>query len=1113
MSTTSFRKSSLFRYIAFTVLAAFLGLLPVQPSWAQVSISMPPVGQMVHITNHFEPPQMVGLKINLKDPFSFGFIMDQGQSPMSDSVKKDEYNKIIKYFLVSLAMPNKDMWVNLSPFESKRIVPEIFGQTEMGRDLLAQDYILKQFTASLMYPDDGLGKKFWSKVYEEGQARFGTTDINVNTFNKVWIVADHADVYQKGDTAFLVGSHLKVMLEQDFKAIEQNREQFGEVNPQDNNSSDAKTQMASQLVREIIIPAIEKEVNEGQSFAAVRQIYNAEIMATWFKKTLKESLLGQVFADKSRVAGQRVSDPQAKEKIFQQYLLAYKRGVFNFIKQEATPDGQMIPRRYLSGGMKNIPMVGQGTVNNITPEQVTLPTPTERAAQVQVLTTQLGQAQAQGQENFQALLEKQFGTSGINNSTPRDVARAVSQAPVSPEISNNFLARVVINLTQPNATAPERETQSQALTDQLNKAQAQGPEAYQGALDNLFANPGISSTPIAPAMARAITEMPQMANTPTAALLVDHILTQPKAEVAQEVKSTGEDLAMKAANKTVDLAQVSLAPATQQAPVSMTPEAMVRTMAETPGVSQAALVSSISNLVGQLTKATDNERQQLAAQLSQAQGTDAILAAVANHFTANPAVAINTPVAPEVAMPMIKEVEATPASPQVDQADIGKITDRLTSQVTATPNMTPEAMVRAMAETPGVSQAALVSSISNLVGQLTKATDNERQQLAAQLSQAQGTDAILAAVANHFTANPAVAINTPVAPEVAMPMVKAVAAEAVTPPQANQADIGKITDRLTSQVTATPNMTPEAMVRTMAETPGVSQAALVSSISNLVGQLTKATDNERQQLAAQLSQAQGTDAILAAVANHFTANPAVAINTPVAPEVAMPMIKEVEATPASPQVDQADIGKITDRLTSQVTATPNMTPEAMVRAMAETPGVSQAALVSSISNLVGQLTKATDNERQQLAAQLSQAQGTDAILAAVANHFTANPAVAINTPVAPEVAMPMVKAVAAEAVTPPQANQADIGKIADRLTNQINLISSSPQTVKPNDLGGINLSNEHLTLNVKVDGAGMPLPPQDQDKAMMNLNGLVSIIRSITPITQQNSPALYELAK
>ena len=68
----------------------------------------------------------------------------------------------------------------------------------MGRDLLAEDYILKQITASLIYPEEQTGKQFWKRVYEEAAKKFGTTDIPVNTFNKVWIVPDHAKVYEHG---------------------------------------------------------------------------------------------------------------------------------------------------------------------------------------------------------------------------------------------------------------------------------------------------------------------------------------------------------------------------------------------------------------------------------------------------------------------------------------------------------------------------------------------------------------------------------------------------------------------------------------------------------------------------------------------------------------------------------------------------------------------------------------------------------------------------------------------------------------------------------------------------------------------------------------------------
>ena len=132
---------------------------------------------------------------------------------------RSESDKLIKYFLASLTIPEKDLWVNLSPYEKDRIVPQEFGQTEMGRDLLAEDYLLKQITASLIYPESKLGKEFWQKVYAQAQAKYGTTNIPINTFNKVWIVPEKAVVYENKGVAFVLENHLKVMLEQDYLSM------------------------------------------------------------------------------------------------------------------------------------------------------------------------------------------------------------------------------------------------------------------------------------------------------------------------------------------------------------------------------------------------------------------------------------------------------------------------------------------------------------------------------------------------------------------------------------------------------------------------------------------------------------------------------------------------------------------------------------------------------------------------------------------------------------------------------------------------------------------------------------------------------------------------------
>ncbi|MBF0387840.1 MAG: hypothetical protein HQL20_08295 [Candidatus Omnitrophica bacterium] len=236
------------------------------------------------------------------------------------------------------------MIINLSPFEKNRIIPDNFGSTEMGRDLLAQDYLLKQITASLTNPDTDLGKKFWDGVYEHAYQRFGTTDIPTDTISKVWITPDKAVVYEKGNTVYVLEHHLKVMMESDYYAMK------AAVNNGPAMEDNEEIRISKQVMREVIIPAIEKEVNEGRSFAPVRQMYSGMLLATWYKLALKESILGRLYADQNRTKGVD-QDPENNQKIFRQYVEAFNKGVFNMIKEDVDRYSQeIIPRKYFSGG-------------------------------------------------------------------------------------------------------------------------------------------------------------------------------------------------------------------------------------------------------------------------------------------------------------------------------------------------------------------------------------------------------------------------------------------------------------------------------------------------------------------------------------------------------------------------------------------------------------------------------------------------------------------------------------------------------------------------------------------------------------------------------------------
>jgi hypothetical protein len=309
-------------------------------------------GTAVTLSSVYTPAYLKGMVINPTDPFKFNFIMYRGDEPLEGDLKQAEYSKLIKYFLASLAVPDTEQWVNLSPYEQDRIIPENFGLTEMGRDLLAQDYMLKQISSSLTDPDTDLGKQFWDGVYSQAYEKFGTTDISTDTFNKVWITPDKAVVYEKGNTVYVLEHHLKVMLEKDYLATQENK--TGIATPEENET----TLISQRVMRDVIIPAIEREVNEGKNFAPVRQVYSGMLLASWYKLALKESILGKLYADQGKVKGVD-QDPAANQEIYTQYVEAFKKGVFNMIREDMDMYTQeVIPRKYFSGGMNKNTYLG-----------------------------------------------------------------------------------------------------------------------------------------------------------------------------------------------------------------------------------------------------------------------------------------------------------------------------------------------------------------------------------------------------------------------------------------------------------------------------------------------------------------------------------------------------------------------------------------------------------------------------------------------------------------------------------------------------------------------------------------------------------------------------------
>jgi len=330
-----------------------VALLLVFPGKIKAEISLlPSIKEPLKLTPTYNPTMIKGMKIHPTDPFKLSFIIDSGD----DTLKTEDLRKValkqIKYFMASLAISRTQMWVNLSPYEKNRIINDSLGKTDMGKDMLAQDYLLKQLTASLIGPKSETGKEFWDQVYTKTYDQLGTIDISISTFNKVWIVPMSASIHLSGQNVFISDSKLKVMLEEDYLAMRMNKNRddhgLGQIKKEDLKKSEIPTE----TLREVIVPIIQKEINEGKIFANLRQIYHAMILAAWYKENLKESLLGQIYSNQGDIDTIALNDTNYIKKVFDQYLKVFQSGIYDVIREEYDPASKsIIPRKYFSGGI------------------------------------------------------------------------------------------------------------------------------------------------------------------------------------------------------------------------------------------------------------------------------------------------------------------------------------------------------------------------------------------------------------------------------------------------------------------------------------------------------------------------------------------------------------------------------------------------------------------------------------------------------------------------------------------------------------------------------------------------------------------------------------------
>lgn len=296
------------------------------------------------VVDKFRPLHLRYLSYGAEDN-TFHLFIDKGdlKNPRTQQLE-DTSKELLKYFFIGVSLPNDSFWVNLRPDAEDNIIDDYLGKTDIGKIMLEADLQLKKDTALATSPETPEGREYWNKLYQKAGELFGSENITIPTLTRPWIVPDEIIIRETSGSAYVYKASFKVMLEQDYLKNDTIYNFKDERSKQLNEYS-------SQLIRELILPKLSKEINISKRYAPLRQVYYSLILSQWFKARFygKGDTYSRIINRKD-LTNLISQEPWSKTTYFQAYQKSFKDGEYNIKEPVYTPYGQTI-RSYFSGGM------------------------------------------------------------------------------------------------------------------------------------------------------------------------------------------------------------------------------------------------------------------------------------------------------------------------------------------------------------------------------------------------------------------------------------------------------------------------------------------------------------------------------------------------------------------------------------------------------------------------------------------------------------------------------------------------------------------------------------------------------------------------------------------
>ncbi|MFJ9413454.1 hypothetical protein ACIRPT_04735 [Streptomyces sp. NPDC101227] len=252
----------------------------------------------------------------------YAFSADKAADPVKNPGYGGEAkaNLISDAFFTWLALTPDKFWVNLNPVRPDVVMDKEFAKTDAGRVLLESDLTLKHDYADAMNPDKyQRGETFWRTVPRTAEGQPCLPII------RQWITPKTAQVREQDGGIYILDAPLKVNMEVPTGP---------DVPPNTCKISETQTKQAERLIKTMILPELERRVNEDASYADLRRVYTSRVAAEYIRRqdAAKPSDYRKIINsnDVKRWPLRGVNKGWDKKTVFDKYVHSFKNGDYKF---------------------------------------------------------------------------------------------------------------------------------------------------------------------------------------------------------------------------------------------------------------------------------------------------------------------------------------------------------------------------------------------------------------------------------------------------------------------------------------------------------------------------------------------------------------------------------------------------------------------------------------------------------------------------------------------------------------------------------------------------------------------------------------------------------------